>query len=159
MTPSRNVRAAVPEDAPWIAGLSEALGYPVAEDVVLRRLKNLIGRATDVVLVAESESGEVVGWIHGSEQELLESERRCEILGLIVDSGHRGMGIGRELVSAVERWAATRRLDCISVRSNILRAASHPFYEQLGYARAKTQHAYRKRLSERGHNQQKEEHR
>jgi hypothetical protein len=28
----------------------------------------------------------------------------------------------------------------------VARTESHPFYERLGYARAKTQHAYRKRL-------------
>jgi hypothetical protein len=37
----------------------------------------------------------------------------------------------------------------ISVGSNVVRPESHPFYEHLGYQRAKTQHAYRKRL-ERG---------
>jgi GNAT superfamily N-acetyltransferase len=102
------------------------------------------------VFVAESGRGQVVGWIHGSEQEFLESERRCEILGLIVDSEHRGLGIGRELLEAVEVWAAGRGLEQMSVRSNVLRAEAHPFYEQLGYTRAKTQHAYRKRLLERG---------
>jgi hypothetical protein len=28
----------------------------------------------------------------------------------------------------------------------VLRVESHPFYERLGYARSKTQHAYLKRL-------------
>jgi hypothetical protein len=43
-------------------------------------------------------------------------------------------------------WAAGRALDVITVRSNVARAESHPFYERLGYVRAKTQHAYRKHL-------------
>jgi hypothetical protein len=34
----------------------------------------------------------------------------------------------------------------MAVRSNVTRTESHPFYERLGYARVKTQHAYRKRL-------------
>jgi hypothetical protein len=34
------------------------------------------------------------------------------------------------------------------VRSNVVRAESHQFYERLGYARVKTQHAYRKRIDE-----------
>jgi hypothetical protein len=37
----------------------------------------------------------------------------------------------------------------ISVRSNVVRLEFHPFYEHLGYRRAKTQHVYRKPL-ERG---------
>ena len=114
------------------------------------RLARLLARVTDLVLVVESAEGEIVGWVHGAEQELLESERRCEILGLVVDADHRGQGAGRLLVAGVEHWAASRGLELIAVRSNVTRAESHPFYERLGYVRVKTQHAYRKRLSGRG---------
>jgi GNAT superfamily N-acetyltransferase len=98
--------------------------------------------------VAEVPGSRVVGWVHGAEQELLESERRCEILGLVVDAEHRGRGIGRLLVAAVETWAEARGLGLVTVRSNVKRSESHPFYERLGYVKVKTQHAYRKRLSE-----------
>ena len=47
---------------------------------------------------------------------------------------------------AVEEWAAERGLGQLSVRSNIVRAESHPFYERLGFVKLKTQHAYRKQL-------------
>jgi GNAT superfamily N-acetyltransferase len=85
--------------------------------------------------------------VHGSEQLLLESGRRCELLGLVVDARHRGRGVGRRLVAAVEDWAAERGLDQMAVRSNVARTESHPFYERLGYARVKTQHSYRKSLA------------
>ncbi|MEP7325851.1 MAG: GNAT family N-acetyltransferase [Gemmatimonadota bacterium] len=111
------------------------------------RLLRLLQRAENTILVAILPSGKVVGWLHGSEQELLEAGSRCEILGLVVDPRHRGQGIGRQLVTAVEEWAASRGLDQVSVRSNVTRAESHPFYERLGFVRAKTQHAYRKRIS------------
>jgi GNAT superfamily N-acetyltransferase len=114
---------------------------------MLGRLTRLLGRASDLVLVAESAGGDIVGWIHAAEQDLLESGRRCEILGLVVDAGHRGQGAGRRLVEQVERWTAARGLDLITVRSNVTRAESHPFYQRLGYVRTKTQHAYRKQLS------------
>jgi GNAT superfamily N-acetyltransferase len=78
----------------------------------------------------------------------LESERRCEILGLVVDPLQRGTGVGRQLVAQVERWAAARGLHMMTVRSNVLRHESHPFYEHVGYERTKTQHAYRKRLAD-----------
>ena len=84
--------------------------------------------------------------MHAAEQELLEAERRCEILGLVVDAAHRGRGAGSRLVHAVEQWAASRGLELVAVRSNVSRLESHPFYERLGYVRVKTQHAYRKRL-------------
>jgi GNAT superfamily N-acetyltransferase len=144
------VRSAVPTDGHRLAELSSVLGYPSSAAVMAQRLGHLLGRDEEVVFVAELPSGQVVGWLHGSEQELLVSDRRCEILGLVVDPEHRGQGVGRQLVTAVEQWAMRRGLTQMAVRSSVLRAESHPFYERLGYARAKTQHAYRKRLSQPG---------
>jgi GNAT superfamily N-acetyltransferase len=140
------IRRAAERDAPRLADLSGVLGYPSAAAELGARLDRLLASSQDVVLVAESATGEVVGWLHGAEQELLESGRRCEILGLVIDPEHRGRGIGRCLVSAVEAWARGRGLEQVTVRSNVGRTESHPFYERLGYVRAKTQHAYRKRL-------------
>jgi GNAT superfamily N-acetyltransferase len=94
--------------------------------------------------------GQVVRWIHGAEHVLVESGARCEILGLVVDETARRGGIGRQLVDAVERWALARGLPEVSVRSAVSRAESHPFYEQLGYERVKSQHVYRKRLGAAG---------
>jgi len=76
----------------------------------------------------------------------LESEPACEILGLVVDQNYRCQGVGRSLVAAVEAWAGSRGVTTIKVRSNMVRAESHPFYERLGYARVKSQHVYRKLL-------------
>jgi GNAT superfamily N-acetyltransferase len=140
------VRRATAADGSRLAELSEVLGYPVASSTIAPRLERLLARAEDAVLVAEAESG-VVGWVHGAEHELLESGRSCEILGLVVDPAYRSQGVGRRLVTAVEQWAANRGLDQMTVRSNVARAESHPFYQRLGYVRAKTQHAYRKALS------------
>ena len=143
------VRRAASADVARLAELSEILGYRVASSSLAPRLERLLARVEDAVLVAEAESG-VVGWVHGAEQELLESGRRCEILGLVVDPAYRSHGVGRRLVTAVEQWAANRGLEQMAVRSNVTRAESHPFYQRLGYTRAKTQHAYRKALSDSG---------
>jgi len=140
------IRRAAPADAERLAALSRELGYPVTADQMAGRLADLLTREGDMVLVAESEPGQVVGWVHGSEQRLLESDRRCELLGLVVDARMRGRGVGRRLATAVEEWARGRGLEQMAVRSNVARTESHPFYEHLGYARVKTQHAYRKRL-------------
>jgi len=139
------IRTAVLEDSAQIAELSVVLGYPVSASTMHERLKRLLSRSEELILVAELASS-IVGWVHGSEQELLESGRRCEILGLVVDPLHRGKGIARQLVTQLETWAASRGLDHIAVRSNVLRVESHPFYERLGYVRSKTQHAYLKQL-------------
>ena len=140
------IRGASLEDAPRLAELSGVLGYPVSASVMSHRLQRVLLRAGEVVLLAERPDGVALGWVHGSEQELLESGSRCEILGLVVDQQHRREGVGRQLVEAVEGWARQRSIDHVAVRSNVTRAESHPFYERLGYQRVKTQHSYRKSL-------------
>ncbi|MGA7304502.1 MAG: GNAT family N-acetyltransferase [Rhodothermales bacterium] len=144
--PEVHLRPAQTADSAPIAELSGTLGYPVSETAVAERLDRLLPRESDVILVAEGADGRIVGWIHGGELDLLESGRRGEILGLVVDPEHRNQGIGRMLVEAVESWAVNRGHHMISVRSNVLRPEAHPFYERLGYRRVKTQHVYRKGL-------------
>lgn len=127
--------------------MSGVLGYPNSAEAIAERLARLLARDGDIVLVAEEMPRGVVGWIHATEQELLDSGRRCEITGLVVDADARNRGLGRQLVEAVEAWAIARGLAQLAVRSNIVRSESHPFYERLGFLRVKTQHAYRKQLS------------
>jgi GNAT superfamily N-acetyltransferase len=148
--PLISIRSARLADAPRLAALSGVLGYPVAADVLAQRLSRLLTRADHVVLLAEAPPAHIVGWLHGAEQELLEYGRRCEILGLVVDAEHRRHRVGRRLVTAVEEWALQRGLKAVTVRSNVVRPESHPFYEGLGYSRIKTQHAYQKTLGTSG---------
>ena len=140
------IRKATMNDAPRLAELSAVLGYPVEVDVMARRLPRLLARPEHLVLVAEATANLVVGWIHAGEQDILEVGRFGEILGLVVGDQHRGQGIGRRLVQEVELWARERGLDRVSVRSNVVRNESHPFYKRAGYVRQKTQHAYGKYL-------------
>ena len=145
-TSSVSTRPAGLSDATRLCELSGQLGYPVWEAELSRRLAHLLDRSDHYLLLAEAASGQVVGWIHGAEQWILESEPNCEILGLVVDQNFRSQGVGRTLVAAVEAWAAARGLTSIRVRSNVARAESHPFYERLGFSRIKSQHVYRKSL-------------
>jgi N-acetylglutamate synthase-like GNAT family acetyltransferase len=140
------IRKADVSDASRLAELSNVLGYPVEASVMRRRLESILPKPDHVVLVAEASPRLVVGWIHATEQHILEVGSFCEILGLVVAADQRGQGIGRGLSEQVEDWARERGLEEVSVRSNVTRTESHPFYEQLGFARVKTQHAYRKRI-------------
>jgi GNAT superfamily N-acetyltransferase len=141
-----NIRTAINGDSARLAQLSGVLGYPVSPEVMAERLHRVLARAEDVIFVAEEPQPGVMGWIHGTQRDTLESDLRCEILGLVVDSTHRNRGVGRALVVALEQWAAARGLEEVAVRSNVTRIESHPFYERLGYVRVKTSHIYRKSL-------------
>ena len=147
MAESITIRWAIHGDAVRIAELSGVLGYPISVELASARLQRVLAHRANAVFVAELASAGVVGWIHGAEQLLLESGHHCEILGLVVAANQRRYGIGRRLLAELERWAGERGLEQVSVRSNVVRAESHPFYERLRYIRAKTQHVYRKQIS------------
>lgn len=143
---SLKIRRATKRDSVEITRLCTQLGYPSSEILMQDRLERLIESPVHVVLVAH-EGDVVLGWLSGEERITLESGTRVEITGLIVDSTVRRAGIGKRLVSRLEQWALDRRCSEVSVRSNVARLESHPFYEGLRYARTKTQHAYRKALN------------
>lgn len=133
-------------DAAALARLTAQLGYPVSEPAIAARLARMTARSDDCVLVAEDASGQLLGWIHGFVIQLLESEYRVEIGGLVVDAQCRRRGVGRELVSAVEDWARERGASEISVRCREERAESHLFYESLSFHHVKTQRVFRKQM-------------
>src|SRR5437764_8630599 len=99
------IRKAMVNDAPRLAELSAALGYPVEPDVIARRLARLFSCPEHLVLVAEAADNLVAGWVHAAEHDILVIGCFCEILGLVVAADHRGKGIGRRLVEEVEHWA------------------------------------------------------
>jgi GNAT superfamily N-acetyltransferase len=144
------IRPPRPVDAPRLAALSTELGYPASAGDIANRLLRLLERGDQCLRVAESPAGEVIGWIQAEERHILEAGSWCEIVGLVVDGAHRGRGTGRALVAESEAWARSRGLRTVKVRSNVARAESHPFYQRLGYARAKTQHVYLKPLRQAG---------
>jgi GNAT superfamily N-acetyltransferase len=145
MSPERpRIRRVTREDAGAVSALSGQLGYPVSAEAVASRLERLLGQEDQLVLAAVADDGAVAGWIHAADQDLIESERRCEILGLVGDGRRRRAGIGRRLIAEAEQWAASRGLRQMSVRSNVAQEESHPFYEAQGYRRTKTQQVYRK---------------
>jgi GNAT superfamily N-acetyltransferase len=142
---SVTIREATVSDAAIVAELNSTLGYSFSLEVMTDRLTRVLARDGHVVFVAEL-SGTVVGWIEGGEQEVLAVGRMGEILGLVVADSARKQSAGRQLVEAVEKWARSRGLSGLTVRSNVIRPESHVFYERIGFTRFKTQHAYRKSL-------------
>jgi GNAT superfamily N-acetyltransferase len=139
------LRVAHIDDAPEIARLAGELGYQTPIDAMRDRLQLLLQHADHLIRVAQ-EGDMLHGWIAVERRRTLESGERIEIVGLVVDAKCRGTGVGRLLVADAEQWACSLGFASISVRSNIARDASHPFYERLGYMRRKTQHCYTKAL-------------
>lgn len=131
------------DDAAEIARLTGELGYPISTAEATRRLGVLLQDDRHYVAVAGTGNG-LLGCMHVEHRLSLAEGERAEIMGLVVDPSARGQGLGRDLVKSAESWARARGLSAITVRSNVARQLSHPFYEALGYSREKTQHVYRK---------------
>ena len=143
---SIKIRRARAGDAPRLAELSGELGYPATVAEITKRMRNLKGASYNDLFVAESKNAGVVGWAHVSVTHLLEAETRAELNGLIVAEGQRSLGAGAKLLAAVEGWARKHGCPSMSVRSNVIRARAHKFYERQGYEHYKTQKAFRKGL-------------
>ena len=127
----RDARAA---DAAAIAELLWELGYPAGGAAVTSRLERLV-IVGDRVFVAEAD-GKVVGLAHLHVSPTIEHERPAAKLGaLVVAESHRGRGIGRLLVEAVEEEATARGCSMFFVTTAERRADAHAFYERLGLER------------------------
>jgi GNAT superfamily N-acetyltransferase len=109
-------------------------------------MERIVDSNNHCLLVAERPDGELVGWIHAFLSQLLESDYRIEIGGLIVEERCRRTGIGRKLLHAIENWAAEHAVTELSVRCREDRAEAHKFYEDFSFRHIKTQRVFRKRL-------------
>jgi len=139
------VREARAGDAPALAVLMTELGYPTRERRAAERLSGLLAGADDVVFVAAM-GGAVVGFVHAAERRLLVSDRFVEMEALIVTAGARRHGAAADLVAAVEGWSRARGVAELRVRARVERAAAHRFYRGRGFALAKQQRLFVKRL-------------
>src|SRR5690242_18010114 len=138
-------RARIGDSGP-IAALSGELGYPATPAQIAKRLRLLLPSPNHAVFVAGNSEAGVIGWLHAGVVNLLESETRAEIHGLIVATAHRGAGAGAKLLAAAEDWARTKRCKHVNLRCNVVRERAHSFYLRQGYDHYKTQKAFRKTL-------------
>ena len=123
------IRDARADDAAAIASLLGQLGYETDAAAVPPRLERLV-IVGDRVVVAVLED-EVVGLAHLHASPTLEHERpAAKINALVVDESHRGEGVGRALVEAMEAEARARR--CLFLTTAARREDAHAFYRRIG---------------------------
>ena len=147
MTAALTIRVATPNDAARLAELSTQLGYPATSENILGRLGQILGDREHAVFVAEArERAYVVAWVHVLVTHVLEEDSQAEIAGLVVDEAWRGRGAGRLLMERAEQWAREQGCRAVRLRSNVIRAEAHAFYEKLGYQVIKSQKVFRKTL-------------
>ena len=138
------VRAMTAGDAERVAALSGELGYPSTPAQIVERFRAMQEHPEASVFVSTDPDGRVRGWIHVYGHRQMESDRAAEIGGLVVDAESRGQGHGRALMAAAEAWARERGYERVTLRSNVVRAEAHRFYQNLGYTIVKSQHKFQK---------------
>lgn len=143
---SITIRTARPDDAEAIARLSGELGYPTTAPDARRRLFDIKTSEHHAVLVAEDDSGSVVGWMHVFRSPRLGGEPFAELGGLVVTETLRGHGIGSRLVAEAERWASERGIGTLRIRTRTTRNDARLFYEDLGFFLTKTQVVFERQL-------------
>jgi GNAT superfamily N-acetyltransferase len=125
------IRDARAGDAGAIATLLDQLGYETDAAAVSPRLERLV-IVGDRVVVAEL-ADEVVGLAHLHASPTIEHERPAAKIGaLVVHESHRGQGIGRALVEAMETEARARRCVLLFLTTATPREDAHEFYRRVG---------------------------
>jgi GNAT superfamily N-acetyltransferase len=139
------IRDARPEDSEGVARLLDQLGYPTDAAAAEERLERLriVG---DRIIIADA-GGRPVGLAHLQVTPALERDRpAAKLSALVVDEAHRGHGIGRALVEALEDEARRRGCELLFLTTADRRDDAHAFYERLGLEQ--TGRRYARMLSE-----------
>lgn len=133
------IREALPADAPALARLNRtAMGYDYPEDQTADQLAAILQDSRCKIFVAES-AGQVVGYLHLEDYQLLYGDPMKNIMGIAVDPDCRRQGLGRALLEAGEAWAREQGAAGVRLVSGESRQGAHAFYRALGYAGNKIQ--------------------
>ena len=141
MTTAIAVRPAVEGDAPELARLLTALGFPTEPRVVSGRWASWVGSGNSAV-VADCGDGRLAGVATLHRMSVLHRPAPVgRITALVVDAAWRGRGVGRALVEVAEDQLALAGCGLLEVTSNQRLAGAHAFYARLGYERTSVRFA------------------
>jgi GNAT superfamily N-acetyltransferase len=145
-TTSFEIRNATIDDASDISKLSTQLGYPAQDSEVKDRLDTILKSDDHTVLIAALPDGKTIAWIHVYKAHRVESGVFAETGGFIVSETFRNKGIGKKLLEAAEKWAISKKLSKLRVRSEIEREDAKQFYLNMGFSISKIQSVFDKYL-------------
>ena len=129
------IRHATIDDTPRLLPLLSELGYPATLEDLNRRFLKFLSNPNYGVAVCEMNE-EIIGFIAWTTTDhLISDATRFSIVGIVVSTNHRNMGIGKKLMAFVEAIAKQHSPAIIDLTSGLRRAqdGTHEFYKRIGY--------------------------
>lgn len=129
------IRHAAIDDTPKLLPLLSELGYPATLEDLNRRFLKFVKNPGYGVAVCEMNE-EITGFIAWTTTDhLISDATRFSIVGIVVSTNHRNMGIGKKLMTFVEGIAKQHSPAIIDLTSGLRRAqdGTHEFYKRIGY--------------------------
>lgn len=118
----------------------EALGYSFSIEETASQLAKLSQDSHHYLLGFEdSDSQDLLGYVHAEVYESLYSKEGFNILALAVSPQAQGQGIGKALLQGLEKETKRRGFEFIRLNSADHRLDAHAFYEKVGYTCDKVQ--------------------
>ena len=138
------IRKAEIDDIEPVMFLSKELGYNPEKSEVENKLNKSDLNPDEEIYVAGNDK--VIGWMHISLVEPLESSSFVEIRGIVVNQEYRKKGIGTKLIETAEKWAKEKGCKKLRVRTNIIREETRKYYRDLNFTSKKTQEVFEKEI-------------
>ena len=133
MTHEVNVREATVADAPALAPLLGELGYPATTAQTAPRMRRMLARDDQKILIAENANGALGVLALHVFPSLTYDRDIALIMALVITEKARGLGVGRKLVDGAEVMARSLGASRLMVTTHNRRADAHAFYERLGF--------------------------
>ena len=129
------IRHATIDDTPRLLPLLSELGYPTTLEDLNRRFLKFVKNPGYGIAVCEMDE-KITGFIAWTiTDHLISDATRFSIVGIVVSTNHRNMGIGKKLMKFVEDIAKQHSPAIIDLTSGLRRAkdGTHEFYKRIGY--------------------------
>lgn len=119
--------------------------YPFDYSIFRKSLEEIITHSASKILVAK-DNDRIVGFVQIMHRVELGLEPYYEIVELLVKETERSKGVGKALLTEVEKIARKETVNEIKLSSQVHRSRAHVFYEVNGYQYYKISKFYEKKL-------------
>jgi N-acetylglutamate synthase-like GNAT family acetyltransferase len=145
MDPNFRFRTIEEQDIAGILKTAIELGYPASEKTVKDLVELVLERNDHQIIIAEAEK-KLLGYIHLHCIEIESERQKIEVSGILIPDSQRSKGIGSRFLKEAEKWARSRDIHTISIRTNLIRQEAIPFFKHHGFQHNTSVDAFIKHL-------------